>query len=183
MAKVITFSKRFPAYHPQAGDPTYFVEKFWNSQTVFALGETFYYPMEEDLKELNSGLPLVTLWDFKQTLDRLRIKYGPKFHTIRAGNRWKSGEFFSPRVWSGTPYKSPMITIAPDIKIEHVWDFEIKQAGFFVDGIELAHADVKLLAKNDGLTTLELYNWFKYPTNFKGQIICWNKDLYYPCVI
>jgi hypothetical protein len=29
MAKVITFSRFFPAYHPRKGEPTYFVEKIW----------------------------------------------------------------------------------------------------------------------------------------------------------
>lgn len=31
MAKVITFSRQFPSYHPKAGQPTYFVEKVLRS--------------------------------------------------------------------------------------------------------------------------------------------------------
>ncbi|MGL4598529.1 MAG: hypothetical protein ACRCYO_13510 [Bacteroidia bacterium] len=29
MAKVITFSRVFPAHHPKKGQPTHFVEKVW----------------------------------------------------------------------------------------------------------------------------------------------------------
>ena len=30
MARIITFSRTFPAYHPKAGEPTYFVEMILN---------------------------------------------------------------------------------------------------------------------------------------------------------
>lgn len=31
MAKVITFSRVFPSYHPKAGQPTYFVEAIYKA--------------------------------------------------------------------------------------------------------------------------------------------------------
>lgn len=31
MARVITFSRKFPSYHPKAGQPTHFVEQILNS--------------------------------------------------------------------------------------------------------------------------------------------------------
>lgn len=36
-----------------------------------------------------------------------------KHHTIRAGNRFKTGDYFSPRVWSGSPYNSKQLNMRP----------------------------------------------------------------------
>lgn len=168
MAKVITFSRTFPAYHPKAGQPTYFVEKFYNS--LFSRNNLMDYPKGLEINE--------SILEMKN-------------HTIRAGERWKKGEYFSPRVWSGKPYNTPQIILAKDTLITDVYDFEIK-----TDYMELPldyetdviinhiffHTDsdiMKVVAKNDGLTLAELLQWFKYPKPFKGQIICWNKNAQY----
>lgn len=45
-----------------------------------------------------------------------------KEHTIRKGKRWKVGDKFSPRIWSGKPYKSKQIILAPDTEIKQVFD-------------------------------------------------------------
>jgi len=168
MAKVITFSRTFPAYHPKAGQPTYFVEKFYNS--LFSRNNLMDYPIGLEINE-----------------NILEMKN----HTIRAGERWKKGEYFSPRVWSGKPYNTPQIILAKDILITDVYDFEIKTAykelplDYDTDVIinhRFFHTDseiMKTVAKNDGLTLAELLQWFKYPKPFKGQIICWNKNAQY----
>ena len=39
MSKVIIFSRVFPAYHQKVGQPTYFVEKLWQSILDNELGE------------------------------------------------------------------------------------------------------------------------------------------------
>lgn len=172
MAKVITFSRTFPAYHPKKGQPTYFVEKFIRSAhpklNVFN---------RSDLSFIDS-----------QVLNRETGKTEDfKHHTIRSGNRWKPGDYFSPRIWSDKPYNSPMITIAPDTIIVKTWDFEITNRGcIYLDGkriwkdFENKQADSLFpIAANDGLTVVELLQWFKHPKPFKGQIICWNESINY----
>ena len=98
MAKVITFSRTFPAYHPKVGQPTYFVEKFYNS--LFSRNNLMDYPKGLEINE--------SILEMKN-------------HTIRAGERWKKGEYFSPRVWSGKPYNTPQIILAKDIHCGWSW--------------------------------------------------------------
>src|SRR5688572_890388 len=106
--KVITFSRFFPKQHVRAGDATEFVEKIWEGLGFF---------------DGHSILPDV----FEKWADG---SFTPKWHTIRAGNRWKVGDVFSPRVWSGVPYKSKQIEIVPGgIKIEKLWNFKIVKDG------------------------------------------------------
>lgn len=78
MSKVITFSRTFPAYHPKAGQPTYFVEKFWES----------IYLEKSDSEWLSA----CKRFNFNVGLHGI---YSPKHHTIRAGKRWKVGDKFS----------------------------------------------------------------------------------------
>lgn len=112
-----------------------------------------------------------------------------KHHTIRAGKRWKVGDKFSPRVWSGKPYNSKQIVIAPDIEIKKVWDIEIKKFadGWWIDfgnyaiSEDMPYAMTRLpnLAKSDGLELQDLLDWFKFLKKFSGQIICWNESIIY----
>ena len=166
MAKVITFSKTFPAYHPKAGHSTYFVEKFIKSF---------------DNEEYEPSKNFIT----KTTALGIQAWYNltPKYHTIRSGKRWKKGEYFSPRIWSDKPYRSPMIKIAPDTLITNVWDFEIKDGLILINNQVYAYSSstelLDALALNDGLSQIHLLEWFKYPNDFKGQIICWNENVKY----
>lgn len=179
MSRVITFSQTFPAYHPKAGQPTNFVEQIWNGLNYLKL------PVPK-VKELPN--------DFMWSILPLS-NYGTKFHTIRSGNRWKVGDKFSPRVWSGKPYKSKQITIAPDIEVKKVWPFEIKQVGFNGE-IFITHSFPELelynlkervinpgwieeIAENDGLSLEEFMQWFQFPKPFHGQIISWSSDIVY----
>lgn len=161
MAKVLTFSRVFPAYHPKAGQPTYFVEKIYNS--LFARNNLMDYPKGLEVNE-----------SILET----------KHHTIRAGNRFKVGDYFSPRVWSGKPYNSKQIIIAPDIQVKKVWDFEIDlNCVYSIDGKYTSEQTDYDLAMNDGLTESEMQFWFmpnmNKPKEFKGQIICWNESVNY----
>jgi hypothetical protein len=174
MARVLTFSRTFPAYHPKVGQPTDFVEKVWKSLDKLSL-------ISEELDECINN--------YYQKSNNELARYNDvhaKYHTIRAGNRWKVVDKFSPRVWSGKPYNSKQIIIAPDIEIKKVFDFEIKDNQFIINGklfyhqyVSKWHDDIERLAKNDGLTMLELFQWFKFPNDFKGQIICWNDKINY----
>ena len=170
MAKVLTFSRVFPAYHPKAGEPTYFVEKIWESMWEDSgIGD----PLFDELK--------IEYLNFR------RHTYPAKYHTIRAGKRWIAGDTFSPRVWSGKPYNSKQIIIATDIKVKHIWDFDIKDGYILLNGRKICNSRFLAvryktpvqIAANDGLTIEELLDWFQYPKDFSGQIICWSDDVQY----
>ena len=173
MSKVITFSRYFPAYHPRKGEPTYFVEQIYNG--FYSKNNLMDYPNGLDVNDFVKGI---------------------KHHTIRAGNRWKVGDKFSPRVWSGKPYNSKQIIIAPDIEIKKVWNFEIQIDPFLpmedcayvlkindkYENEETTFSTIKELAKNDGLTPEDFINWFIHSPKvevFSGQIICWNENIIY----
>ena len=125
----------------------------------------------------------------------------PKLHTIRAGNRFKEGDRFSPCVWSGLPYRSKIIKIAPDIQIKKIFYIEVSEEGdIFINrkiiatrqlGLEeintlpLFSKELKLLAKNDGLYREDFRQWIVRPNiatgkTWTGQIICWSDDVKYP---
>lgn len=165
MAKVITFSRVFPAYHPRAGGNTYFVEQIWNGLNEYGL------PVPK-----NSDLPKDFMWSILPLSN-----FNSKVHTIRAGKRWKAGDKFSPRVWSGKPYNSKQIIIAPDIEIKKVWDIGLRIRGdfkeFYCNDCDLIGTSISEIAKNDGLTTEDLFSWFNKP--FEGQIICWSDVVQY----
>jgi hypothetical protein len=165
--RVITFSTKFPATHPRKGEPTYFVEKI-----VKGLHE-------QGLRSFDVNC------DFDEPM--YYIANG-KHHTIRAGERWKVGDWFSPRVWSGKPYASKQIEFAPPIQIKRVWKFEmnlISRPFYKVDGEGLNNEMVDLLAENDGLTYEDFRSWFTcgrpiiHSSFFTGQILCWNEAIEY----
>lgn len=174
MAKVITFSRTFPTYHPKKGKGTNFIEKFLTSIGLENLTKKQF----EDCETLICG-------EAKGVLPEMIELYTPKHHTIRAGNRFKAGDYFSPRVWSGKPYNSKQIILAPDTEIKKVWNFKINRGGFYIndrlyDGEMEGHFELlEEIAKNDGLNRHDLIAWFKYPKSFDGQIICWNKNVNY----
>lgn len=161
MARVITFSRTFPSYHPKAGRPTYFVEKIWESTKTFS----------------EISLPGNVLFD--EQYRYLRNPFVPKHHTIRAGHRWKVGDWFSPRVWSGKPYNSKQIQFAPEIQIKQIWDVEFDEDAclWIYSDKEKGAGVLHRVAKNDGLSLTDLMTWFNKP--FTGQIICWNDKINY----
>ncbi len=171
MARVITFSREFPGYHPKAGQPTNFIQKFWTSIKV-------PLPVSIDAEKLEGEVQKLM---FQQ--------WTPKHHTIRLGNRWKIGDKFSPRIWSGKPYQSKQLILSDDISIKYTCDIEIcpytisgnkKPAG--VSAIIISGKlfyDWNILAFNDGLTQDDLCAWFKPGLPFKGQIICWDSNIKY----
>lgn len=178
MSKVITFSRTFPAYHPKAGQSTFFVEKLWAS--LLNSPQQFDAPISEYIYDVGALIG----YDYADTAFNVVENSWPKNHTIRAGNRWKVGDKFSPRVWSGKPYNSKQIIIAPDIEIEKIWDFEMDLNGVYsINGKYTSEQEDYDLALNDGLTEYEMQFWFmpnyNKPKEFKGQIICWNENINY----
>lgn len=161
-------SRYFPSYHQRKGEPTYFIEKLWQSigQPDDAIVNQFIWPE-----------------------DWLSEPFDPKHHTIRAGNKVKAGDTVTFFVWSGRPYHSKQIVVSPPIVVKKVFDFEIKVDDDYivvtVDGWACYEANSEFethrwpfntfeeLAKNDGLSVDDFKAWFKWPSNFTGQIICW----------
>jgi len=174
--KVITFSTRFPAKHPKAGQPTYFVEKIMASLADCIEG----WKMYDDF----------VLYDWHQYYNA-----SPKNHTVRAGNRWKEGELFSPRVWSGKPYASKQIEFAPPIQIKKIWNFKMTarlwadECEYSINGQNLNAGELITLARNDGLHVLDFMDWFSNGMaadsnrkDFEGQILCWNESVNYSSI-
>jgi hypothetical protein len=167
MSKVITFSRQYPSYHPKKGEPTFFVEKFYNS--LYSKNNLMDYPEGLTVDDSITGM---------------------KHHTVRAGHRFKVGDYFSPRVWSGVPYKSKQIILAPDTLIRKTWHFDIIGTDFSLSG-RLENAltgegfDLSELAKNDGLDGPDFFDWFcdspdfRKKEEFHGQIICWSDKIEY----
>jgi hypothetical protein len=165
MAKVITFSRVFPKGHPKQGQETFFVEKVLKSINP---------------NKIQSKLIVQGALHIFNSQEYLFCK--EKNHTIRSGKRFKKGDFFSPRVWSGKPYRSKQITLFEDAEIKKVWDIEIYNSyEVYIDGVfhcSFGSENWHLLCLNDGLTSSDMRNWFsKLP--FKGQIICWNDAVSY----
>lgn len=182
MPRVITFSRYFPKGHPKAGQPTRFMQKMW--QGLIQVGNLEYREAMRKIIRDDFNADGVH-WASKEWI--------PKWHTIRSGNRWKVGDKFSPRVWSGKPYASKQIQFAPDIEIKKVQDFEIVILGGVIcfrindrprGQLYPLNAHLQEIAKNDGLNTDDLISWFTcHPKarkeGFRGQILCWNQDIEY----
>lgn len=174
MSRVITYSRTYPSYHPRAGEHTYFVEKIWLNLPI-----QISYKL---ICDLNPNLSVDLKWKFWRSINHDIIE--KKYHTIRAGNRWKVGDWFSPRVWSGKPYDSKQIIIAPDITVKKVWDFEIKVSPghgmrIWINNNIIDSDTENRLFLNDGLSKPDFLEWFKFPKKFDGQIICWDESINY----
>jgi len=183
--KVITFSEKFPAYHPQAGEKTFFAEKIWKGLPI----EGEYTIWSKYPRLMKSGEWQVPhLWR-DMMLDK---KFTPKYHTIRAGQRWKAGDWFSPRVWSAKPYASKQIEFAPQLQIKKTFGFEMHpflwfdECEYFINGKRYGGDELTEVAKNDGLGIMDFACWFAGPNaastkrkSFVGQIICWDESINY----
>ncbi len=177
MARVITFSRHYQTNHQKKGEPTYFVEQIWKS-----LGNEFVENEAIKIAASFTDLRKDSISDFGAMkdihFDKI-MSFNPKHHTIRKGYRWKVGDKFSPRVWSGKPYVSKQIIIAPDIEIKKIWDFsrDLISDKYYLNGHEIDADKLELIAKNDGLNIEDFKAWINKP--FLGQILCWNESINY----
>lgn len=194
MSKVIIFSEYYPKYHPKAGQPTYFPEKILAGLDMTKWCQ--WCALQEGFIDKNSELNKKLCYLFN---DQISYQGQPKVHTIRRGNRWKVGDWFSPRVWSGKPYRSKQIQFAPDIQVKKVWKIlvwwnnticiwlqdENTSEWTFINKSYEQHPSVPLIIHNDGIETKEdFFSWLTYGLTktkpaFEGQIICWNDKIVY----
>lgn len=184
MSRIRTFSRFFPSYHLHAGKPTFFVEKILRGLIIS--DPSLSIMLNNWIRVLNPTVNDDILKDFIKSfnVNAYSQKDLTKYHTIREGNHFKPGDKFSPRVWSGKPYQSKQIIIAPDIEVKKTWDFKILPSGdialnhyVIMDGI------VDKIAKNDGLSFGDFLGWFKLNKAivkpFNGQIIAWDEKINY----
>jgi hypothetical protein len=185
MSRVLTFSRTFPKGHPKEGEQTLFVEKIYAALRLELVDEI-------DLNEcLDNYISILTWADvLSKNTDAIKQML-PKYHTIRKGHRFKVGDTFSPRVWSGKPYRSKQIIFAPQVTVKAVFDFKIDPtdpaivqvkkdgARFYTLHYHLGQA-TETIAINDGLTLEDFAGWFgDFKKPFDGQIICWTDKLNY----
>ena len=178
MSKVITFSRNFQKSHPKAGEPTHFVDKIW---------KWYYDECAGDVRDL--------LWYNEQYdnifgVDEMKNihNFNPKLHTIRGGERFNVGDWFSPRIWTGKPYSSKQLEIAPLIQVKQVFPINVLVQNFGKLGLQAVisingkdFTNIDLLARNDGLSQQDFLSWFesKKGETFCGQIICWSDEVSY----
>lgn len=185
MSKVVTFSRNFQRKHPRQYQSTFFVEQILN--------ELFVSYKDRDYWDLLRLLNAKALSDGRLSITDLRVFQNSlsyditakKLHTIRAGHRFVAGDLFSPRVWSGIPYKAPQIIFYHDIKAAQTFSFDTDKWGsMFVEGKHKGYyGDI---AKNDGLEPIDFLDWFGIKHGdamdnkvFNGQMICWNDKIKY----
>lgn len=178
--KVLTCSRHFPKGHPKAGQPTYFVEKIWKSIWDDYPGAS--NPLYPYWEQYDQAFPLA--FNDKENIHQ----HQPKHHTIRAGNRWKTGDMASLRIWSGVPRRSKQIEFA-QVEVKKVWDIEISDGNYSIDTIQIGSfipdSELAVIANNDGLSVEDFWSWFNvHPKKkgdvFWGQIICWSDKIDYP---
>ncbi len=161
MTRILTFSQKFPSYHPRKGEPTYFVEKLWSA---FA-----------DLHYVMDGINLTDVeFDFNKYHNG-----SPKWHTVRNGHRFKAGDYVRPCVWKlkgGRFTKgNNLIPFAPDMEVRKTYDFDIdKDGNYLLNNHKVMLDMLKVIARNDGFENYEDFeHWFPKGI-FKGQIISWH---------
>jgi len=163
---VITFSTHFQKGHPREGERTSFLEKIWSGLLTIDndLYSDYLHP---------DGRP-----DSIKHADYYR-SFSPKYHTVRAGQRFKVGDSFDPRIWTGKPYASKQFQFAPRLTVKKIWNFSICPftGDYLLFEEPLKLHQVKEIALNDGLEVDDFECWF--PKSFSGQIICWNEKLQY----
>ncbi len=173
---VTTFSRFFPAGHPNAGKKTFFVEQILTS----IYGPDFDFHFDDYLRKLNPDVPEKLLDELRESLDPEQD--GIKMHTIRKGDKCRACNKYSFRVWSGRPYMSRQIVIVPEVEIVRVanihitGDRSIEIGGGFFGIMDEPYGSRKMLtelAKNDGLAPSDFTEWFKPNLPFTGQIRFW----------
>lgn len=115
-------------------------------------------------------------------------KAGIKHHTIRdiadsierpRARKVAVGDTIQFYCW-GAGYLSYQITVTPPIPVRQVWDFEMKDSKPFLQGSEIGIDVLGAIARNDGLSFVDMVHWLKHPKpTGPMQIICWSKEVEY----
>lgn len=177
MAKVRTFSRKFPIYHPKSGEDTLFVEKILNTFGCNYKSEKYFQELLIlNARKMSEGkLSYSDVETFWKSLKKTKLKKG---HTVRNGHSIKPGEVISMRVWYGKPYNSPQITFYDAIPVTKTWDIELSvKNGFSLKIVSKNGESVTYtiiydeIAINDGLEYTDFYDWFILSPTSKKQAI------------
>lgn len=184
----LSFSRVFPATHPKAGQPTYFVEQILNE-----LGVDF---RTQEYRKVLLVLNAEKIADPKCNLESDDINHfwghlnrgitGNKLHTIRKprkANDFHAGDFASPFVWSGKPYQSPQIIFVPPAEVRKVLKLRKETTSngkqvFYLNGYHISPSELINLAANDGLSESDFLDWFATYPDGMMNIICWGEVNY-----
>ena len=194
MSRVRTLSRTFMKGHPREGQSTFFVEKFLNSMKLNYTSDG-YLDMLCILNEYNIAEGKLSFEDLESFWLSLQPVSESKNHTIRGKSWFAAGDKISIRCWFGKPYHGCQIILADDLEIKKVWSYEVKvpKKGveqWFLNGTMVSENNeymqqwfnaglVEEIAKNDGLEVSDFLGWFKHPSVFSGQIICWDDSVKY----
>lgn len=159
-------STKYPAYHPKAGQDTYFDIKLKNGLSGHNEALLSYYD-----KDCNKTKMFIT---------------GRKIHTIRANytlwseriKKVQDGKaVLSIRIWRGQPYKSKQREIVRITKDNHpavefvMFGKETAEVSERLSALKSYAVSLEELANNDGLTIEDFKDWFKNKSIFIGAII------------
>ena len=155
--KDIKFSVTFPKYHPRAGEPTHFVEKIWEAVP----GDNILY----------DAINYEVLRPYAESFQSKKM-WTPKRTTIRAGHRWKKGDMFIPKIWTGLPYRSKPIAICEPLEVLEVEAFYASADEMYLNNNLINDEEMSFIYQDDGFDELEDFmNWFNPGQTFDGQRI------------
>ena len=173
------------SHRKQSHKPTHFVEQILNSFNFDYRQDSYLDKLAwwNDTALLSGRLTYQEIFDFWKSLDKdITDK---KVHTIRAQkNPLKAGDKFTPAIWTGLPYRSPQLIFLGEIEVKKTFDITfvpddnfitINEANFNLYGYSEI---IGKLAKNDGLSKEDFYNWFD-KKGTSGTIIFWDENLSY----
>lgn len=119
------------------------------------------------------------------TFFKKKILEGAKIHSIRAGDRWRTGNTIHFATGVRTKhydcFKEGVCTSVQTIIIHPCHDHSSGTGLIMIDGNGLNEYTKSLLSTNDGFDRLEeFFAWFSYPKPkiFTGQIIHWTNYKY-----
>lgn len=147
-------------------------------QIMFSKTFPAYHPRKGELTNFASGI-CKNVYGKDFALDLPEVP--EKLHTIRAGQNWKVGDQFVPKMWSGRPYHTKPVPFLNPLTVKNVFKFRITAKGdYLVNGKKQSVAQLTEIAKNDGFTNLDDFElWFSKEKTFNGQIICWSDNVNY----
>lgn len=157
----MSFSRTFPKGHPQAGEPTLFIDSILSSfYDMHCLNNISVNVDWEALGRL--GVPQYSKGDYHSKLHTCRAMFTASGKVAcKAGDKY---DFFS---WEGTPYRSKQIVWARGVEIVRTVPIKIMNWGLIEIGNEIWHNEriakplIEALAANDGLTVPDYKAWME----------------------
>ncbi len=156
----IKLAKTFPAYHPKAGQPTDFRAKRADGTKKYTIRENFEFWAKKIDQVRKGGRLYVQQWTGRpyysevETIDDL---FYPKAYMLEfQQGTW--GKITGAYVLDTTKLDEETISYVQAPLFSFAEHFGIETNGF-----EIKYIPVETLAKDDGLTESDFWNWFRIP--------------------